>query len=87
MKKCFIEKFNSAMLHLTGLTGTLFSEQLNAQITTIIKRGVEEKNFWETEIRKIGQYSRDEAIRELIKAKKICEKIAQIDSYIKGLQI
>ena len=74
------------MLHLTGLSNKLFSEQLSAQITTIIERGVQEKNFWETEIRKIEQFSREEAISELIKAKKIYEKIAQIDTYIKGLQ-
>ena len=74
------------MLHLTGLSDKLFSEQLSAQITTIIERGVQEKNFWETEIRKIEQFSREEAISELIKAKKIYEKIAQIDTYIKGLQ-
>lgn len=86
MKKCFIENFNSVMLHLADLSDRLFSEQLDAQITTIIERGVKEKSFWETEIRKIKQYSKKEAIRELIKAKKIHEKIAQIDTYIKGLQ-
>ena len=87
MKKCFIGQFNSQMLRLIGLSNEHFSAQLNAQISTIVDRGNQEKLFWETEIRRIEQYSRAEAISELIKAKKIHEKITQIDTYIRGLQV
>ncbi|MCI9071901.1 MAG: HindIII family type II restriction endonuclease [Lachnospiraceae bacterium] len=87
MKKCFIPQFNAALLELTGLSDKLLLNQLKKQIVTISERGNQEKLFWQEEIQKIQCYSREEAISELIKAKKIHEKIAQIDTYIKGLQI
>lgn len=87
MKKCFIPKFNVALLSLTGLSDELLAAQLRRQIIAISERGNQEKQFWREEIKKIERYSREEAIHELIKAKKIREKIAQIDAYVRGLQI
>lgn len=87
MKKCFIPRFNATLLELTGLSHKLLVNQLKKQIVTISERGNQEKLFWQEEIKKIKCYSREEAINELIKAKKIHEKITQIDTYIKGLQI
>lgn len=87
MKKCFMGKFNVALLCLTGLSDKAFSAQLESQISTIVERGTQEKVFWQSEIESISQYSRQEAIDELIKTKKIHEKIAQIDIYIRGLHI
>ena len=87
MKKCFIPQFNIALLKLIGLSHELLINQLKQQIITISERGNQEKLFWQEEIRKIESYSREEAIGELIKAKKIHEKIVQIDTYIRGLQI
>ena len=87
MKKCFIPQFNTTLLALVGLSDELFINQLKSQIVTISERGNQEKLFWQEEIKKIGLYSREQAINELIKAKKIHEKIAQIDTYIKGLQV
>lgn len=87
MKKCFMGKFNAALLCLTGLNDKMFSAQLGSQISTIVERGTQEKVFWQSEIESISQYSRQEAIDELIKTKKIYEKIAQIDIYIRGLHI
>lgn len=87
MKKCFIPQFNATLLKLIGLSNELLVNQLKRQIVTISERGNQEKLFWQEEIEKIECYSREEAISELIKAKKIHEKIVQIDTYIKGLQI
>lgn len=87
IKKCFIGAFNSELLRLTGLQDSEFSNQLHRQIAAIKERGAEEKHYWELEIEKIRGYSREEAIDALIKAKKIQEKIAQIDLYTRGLQI
>lgn len=87
MKKCFIPKFNTALLALTGLNNDLLVKQLQEQIMALSERGNQEKQFWQEEIEKIGNYSREEAISELVKTKKIHEKIAQIDTYIRGLQI
>lgn len=86
VKKCFMEKFNDTLLHLTGLSKDIFSAQLRTQISTIVERGNQEKLFWQTEIQRVEQYSREEAIAELLKARKIYEKISQIDTYIRGLQ-
>jgi len=87
MKKCFIPQFNTTLLRLTGLSDELLTSLLKKQIATISKRGNQEKLFWQEEIQKIKRYSKEEAINELIKAKKIHEKIAQIDAYFKGLQL
>lgn len=87
MKKCFIPRFNAALLELIGLSNELLLNQLKRQIATISERGDQEKLFWQGEIKRIECYSREKAISELIKAKKINEKIVQIDTYIKGLQI
>lgn len=87
MKKCFISQFNATLLKLIELSNELLVNQLKRQIVTISERGNQEKLFWQEEIKKIECYSREEAISELIKAKKIHEKIVQIDTYIKGLQI
>lgn len=86
MKKCFIPQFNATLLELIGLSDKAFKNQLKQQIVTISKRGNQEKLFWQEEVKKIECYSREKAISELIKAKKIYEKITQIDTYIKGLQ-
>lgn len=87
MKKCFIPRFNATLLELIGLSNELLLNQLKRQIATISERGDQEKLFWQGEIKRIECYSREKAISELIKAKKINEKIVQIDTYIKGLQI
>ena len=86
MKQCFINAFNSEMLGLTGLSNEIFQTQLEKQIKIIKQRGTAEKSFWEMEISKINSYTKEEAILELIKSKKIYEKIAQIDTYIQGIK-
>lgn len=53
MKKCFIPRFNAALLSLTGLSGERLTEQLQRQIKTISERGNQEKRFWQDEIEKI----------------------------------
>lgn len=85
-EKCFIQQFNSEVLALTGLDSSVFSDQLSAQIATIIERGHREKSLLEEEIKKIKQFSREKAIEELIKDKKLNEKIEQIDKYMRRLR-
>ena len=46
-----------------------------------------EKAFWNYRITEVNNYSREQAIEELIKSQKIHEKLNQIDSYIRGLSI
>ena len=85
-EKCFMQQFNSEVLALTGLDSSVFSAQLSAQIKTITERGNLEKSLLEEEIKKIKQFSREKAIEELIKDKKLDEKIEQIDKYIRRLR-
>lgn len=85
-EKCFMQQFNSEVLALTGLDSSVFSAQLSAQIKTITGRGNLEKSLLEEEIKKIKQFSREKAIEELIKDKKLNEKIEQIDKYIRRLR-
>ena len=87
MKNRFMPQFNSDLIQLADLSGEAFLQRLRNQIGVIAARSVVEKDFWQNEIREIEQYSRETAIRELIKAKKIHQKIAQIDNYVRGLQI
>ena len=85
-EKCFMQQFNSEVLALTGLDSSVFSAQLSAQIKTITERGNLEKSLLEEEIKKIKQFSHEKAIEELIKDKKLNEKIEQIDKYIRRLR-
>ena len=85
-EKCFMQQFNSEVLAVTGLDSSVFSAQLSAQIKTITERGNLEKSLLEEEIKKIKQFSREKAIEELIKDKKLNEKIEQIDKYIRRLR-
>lgn len=87
MKKSFIFRFNQELLKSTGKEEIFLNKILNEQIQVLIERGNFEKEFWINEIKKIGKYSREEAISELIKAKKIYEKIEQIDTYVGGLKV
>ncbi len=52
----------------------------------IIERSRTEKSYWLGRIGQIMNYSREQAVNELIKSLGIHEKIAHIDSYVKSLQ-
>ena len=69
------------------MTRDMFDVRLNAQAAVMIERGEREKLFWKEEIAKIQEYTKEQAISELIKAKKIREKISQIEAYVRGLQV
>ncbi|MCL2499871.1 MAG: HindIII family type II restriction endonuclease [Defluviitaleaceae bacterium] len=84
-KKCFIKDFDKLLLSVTGCMQAEFDKALSTYIQSITKRGKEEKDYWKSERKEIKAYTREKAISELIKAKKIDEKIRQIDSFIKGI--
>ena len=86
MKHSFLPQLNTALLERAGLRREAFLAQLEQQIAVLSERGSVEKAFWQKEIEKIQQMSREEAIDALIQAKKIREKMIQIDGYIRGLQ-
>lgn len=84
-KKCFISEFNKFLLSSIGQTQADFDKALTVRIEDITNRGRTEKSYWENERKVITGYTREQAITELIKAKKIDEKIRQINLYIRGI--
>ena len=62
-----------------------FLNILKIQKTKIEKRCNNEILYLKNEINLINNYSKKEAIRELIKSKKLEEKIKHINDFIKGL--
>ncbi|MBF0751272.1 MULTISPECIES: HindIII family type II restriction endonuclease [unclassified Pasteurella] len=86
-KAYFIDKFDIYFCELLKLEHSEFEKFLNTQINIIKDRGRTEKEFLQSEEKLIKKYSREEAIKELLKAKKIDSKIQQIDKYIQRLDL
>lgn len=84
-KKYFINKFDVLFLLESGKNSTDWQQFLNHQIKNIQERGVLEIDFWQNEIQIIQNYTKEQAILELIKCKKIDSKIKQIKKYTQGL--
>lgn len=86
-KKCFMPVINKEVFGLCGKSEDDFDVFLRYCHKVLSARADEEMNFWHDEILKISSYTREEAIIELIKAKKIEEKILQIEKYIAGIKV
>jgi len=84
-KKCFIREFDIHCRSTVGLSQSNFDALLRSCIDNIKSRGDKEKAYWEAKRKAILSYSREQAITELIKSKKIDEKIRQIDFYMRGI--
>ena len=85
-KQNFMRAFDKTVTKLAGLEHAAFTTLLDRRIQEITRRGKQEINFWEEEIRRIEGYSREEAIQELIESKKIHQKIRQIHDWMRRLQ-
>jgi len=72
-------------LLMSGLSQDDFDALLLSCIANIRNRGDKEKAYWKTEHDIILSYTHEQAIAELIKSKKIEEKVRQIDIYIRGI--
>jgi type II restriction enzyme len=84
-EKCFSDDFDSFFLSCVGQTHIDFGKTLAVCIRNITQQGNIEKAFLENERKIIFDYTREQAIDELIKSKKINEKIRQIDSYLRRI--
>ena len=84
-KKSFISDFDVEMLTCINKPGWEFDNALKDYRKNIVKRGAAEKTYWENERDEIYNLTYEQAITELIKSKKINEKIRQIDLYIRGI--
>ena len=69
-----------------GMSNSDFSDALEKYKCTLVTRGEIEIEYWNDCIAQIKKYTRDEAIEELIRAKKLHEKISVINAYIEKLK-
>lgn len=86
-KNCFIPTINHTVLNLCQKNDADFKSFLRQCRKNLSNRADEETRYWRDEIVKISLYTKEQAISELIKAKKIDEKIAQIEKYIAGIKV
>ncbi|MGF6148864.1 Type-2 restriction enzyme HindIII [Kingella potus] len=86
-KRCFIPKFNDYFAQFLEIEADKFETYLQKQKERIAQQGKVEIAFWQEEEQKIRAFSREKAIEELLKTKKITNKISTIKQYIAGLFI
>lgn len=79
----FIEDFVVSQIGKLKLT---IDDIFKYQVGTISNRAEVEKSYWTGQKTIIRNYSKERAITELIKAKKIDNKIKQINSYVRGIK-
>lgn len=84
-KCCFLPKMDVYVAKKLGMPETEYRDILHSYKHLIINRGEVEIEYWNGCIDKIRKYSRERAIQELIKAKKLQEKINVIAAYINKL--
>lgn len=86
MKKCFIQSFNSSFAKTLNVSTLSVESAIKNQIEVIENRSTVEKQYWFQEINAIKNYTKEKAIEELIKAKKIHEKISQIEKFVRSIK-
>lgn len=85
-KSCFLPRIDGYVAKKAGMSEMDFLEVLKAYKNIIMNRGELEIEYWNDCIAEIKKYTRKEAIEELIKAKKLNEKILAITAYIEKLK-
>lgn len=85
-KDRFIEKQNDFIENFDYKHSIIYtlSDIFGIQENKLINRADIEKQYWLSVIAEIKKYSREQAIEELLKEKKIDKKIQQIDKTVKG---
>lgn len=85
-KVCFLPRIDGYVAKKIGMSEKEFIDLLMEYKGIIVSRGEYEIDYWKDCIGKIKNYTREEAINELIKAKKLNEKISVIRAYIEKLK-
>ena len=83
---CFLEQQNEAIRNFLAISKEDFNSLFKAFKENIIVRGTDEIDYWNHVIQEINAYTKEKAIRELISALKLKEKIKAIDKYITYLK-
>lgn len=84
-KCCFLPKMDVYVAKKIGMTDTKYKNLLSKYKKLIVYRGRTEIAYWNNCIDEIKKYTKEKAIEELIKAKKLQEKINVISQYIDKL--
>lgn len=84
-KCCFLPKMDVYVARKIGLSDKKYKEILQSYKNLIIQRGKTEIAYWNKYVKTIKKYTREQAIDELIKAKKLQEKINAINAYVDKL--
>lgn len=87
MKNCFLPVINDAVIAFAGSSDVVFYQFLSSQITALRARGCAEQAYLQMIITNIQHYTREQAISELIRSKKLEERIAQINRYTAGITL
>jgi len=82
----FHESGNILICKEYGIKQSELDQLLKLCRSKIVRRGEEEILFWENKIKEIGAYSKEQAIKELLSALKLREKISSIKKYIESLR-
>ena len=85
-KSNFLSKMNMEIVRLLNLELVDLEKVLEFQRTSIIVRGEKEKEYWKEQINLVKQLTREEAIAQLLKSKKIEEKIRVINKFMERLK-
>ena len=84
-KCCFLPKMDAYVAKKIGMPDSNYRNLLQDYKRLIVYRGKTEMAYWNGCIDEIKKYSKEKAIQELIKAKKLQEKINAISQYIEKL--
>lgn len=84
--KCFIQQQDTNIREIIGLTEEQFSNHFNNIKGSIVYRGNEEIRYYESEIARIQQLNREDAIKELLISMKLDSKIETIRRFINQVQ-
>lgn len=85
-KLCFLPRMDGYVAKKIGLSEVAFMNILSDYKDIMIHRGEFEIEYWNDCIDKVKMYRREEAIEELIKSKKLYEKISVINAYVEKLK-
>lgn len=77
---------NEAICKHLGTNPATLIDYLHQSKQIVISRGENEIEYWKDIITRVRQYTKEQAITELISALKINEKISAISKYIKRLR-
>lgn len=83
--RCFIQRQDANIRNIIGLTEEQFNSHFNNIKGSITCRGNEEIHYYESEINRIQQLNRDDAIRELTVSMKLDSKIETIRRFINNI--